>query len=957
MRRLSLSRPARRGCLLLAAVLVGLLSVVGGPRNVPAGTFFSPVPAAAADVTVTQTDLRVPGTPEADGTPVSLDATILETAGTEPRPAIVLNHGFGGTKADTFTIGRTLARKGYVVIAWTQRGFGRSGGKIHLDDPAYEGKDAVAMVDLAASRSEVAKDGTDPVVGFAGASYGGAISLVAAGLDPRIDAIVPGFTWHNLNEAFFPQYAVTSADQRGPADVVPVTDVGVFKQRWASLFFAGGNGTDRGDPGSADATCGRFAADVCAGYRRAATTGTGSADLRRLLDRAGAPSLLSKITAPTLLIQGESDTLFPLDQAEANARGLPASTTTAITWDAGGHDTGIDLDTSQLSEWFGRYLKHDGSPVDTAFRYAVPQTSLVGDVGGNNTPEVRRLPAYPGLHGAPFATRSVALTGDPQPVGSPPGGSPAALTNLPGTGGALRGLSTVGGYALGVLPDQSAVFTSTAVDGPLRLTGSGRVDLRVTSDTTSATLFVSLWDLGPDRTTSTSTATPAGAGAGTGTDGAAGRSAAPSSAVLPQLAVAPVAVRGLTPGTAQTIRVALPPVSHEVPVGHRVQLVVASTDQAYAVPRSAAVYQIGLVGGSVVLPLVDGVSTTSALDVPLALVIVVAALVLASVVALVISILRRRAVHARADLRDVPLVVDGLVKTYRSAGAGGGFKAVDGVSFRAEPGQVVGLLGPNGAGKTTTLRMLVGLIRPDAGEIFVQGEPVHAGADVLGSVGALIEGPGFLPHLTGIQNLRGYWDATGRPAMEAHLEETLAIAGLGSAVHRKVRGYSQGMRQRLGIAQAMLGLPALLLLDEPTNGLDPPQIKAMRRVLADYAAAGRTVVVSSHLLAEVQQTCSHVVVMNQGRVVLVGSTAELTASNDVTLIGLADPAQTERAAAVIARAGGRAELDEDGLRVHGGLPRPELVAALVDAGIRIDAVDGHRQLEEVFMSLVGESTP
>ena len=124
---------------------------------------------------------------------------------------------------------------------------------------------------------------------------------------------------------------------------------------------------------------------------------------------------------------------------------------------------------------------------------------------------------------------------------------------------------------------------------------------------------------------------------------------------------------------------------------------------------------------------------------------------------------------------------------------------------------------------------------------------------------------GFLPHLTGRQNLRAYWAATGRPLAEAHLEEALAIAGLGSGWTARSRGYSHGMRQRLGIAQAMLGLPSLLVLDEPTNGLDPPQIKAMRAVLADYAAAGRTVVISSHLLSEVEHTCSHVVVMDQGR--------------------------------------------------------------------------------------------
>ena len=129
------------------------------------------------------------------------------------------------------------------------------------------------------------------------------------------------------------------------------------------------------------------------------------------------------------------------------------------------------------------------------------------------------------------------------------------------------------------------------------------------------------------------------------------------------------------------------------------------------------------------------------------------------------------------------------------------------------------------------------------------------------------------------------------------------IAGLGSALDRQVRGYSHGMRQRLGIAQAMLGLPSLLVLDEPTNGLDPPQIKAMRDVLADYAAAGRTVVISTHLLGEVEQTCSHVVVMNRGKIVLTGAVSALTASDSVTLIGLAEGEDVAGGRAPSGRAG------------------------------------------------------
>ena len=336
------------------------------------------------------------------------------------------------------------------------------------------------------------------------------------------------------------------------------------------------------------------------------------------------------------------------------------------------------------------------------------------------------------------------------------------------------------------------------------------------------------------------------------------------------------------------------------------------------------------------------------LNVPLPLLIVVAALAGASLVAALVRWRRRREIQTVPELADVPLVVNEVVKTY-----GDGFRAVDGVSFRAEAGQVVGLLGPNGAGKTTVIRMLVGLIRPDSGSVYVNGQPVHAGADVLGSVGAFIEGPGFLPHLSGKANLTAYWNATGRPWDEAHLDEALEIAGLGAAIDRKVSGYSHGMRQRLGIAQAMLGLPPLLVLDEPTNGLDPPQIRTMRAVLADYTAAGRTVVVSSHLLSEVEHTCSHVVVMDKGKVVLTGAVEDLTASDTVTVIGLTDVADVGNAGRTLQARGLRAEPEGKLLRVTGDLPRQAIVAELVAAGYGVESVDGHRQLEEVFMSIVG----
>ena len=140
----------------------------------------------------------------------------------------------------------------------------------------------------------------------------------------------------------------------------------------------------------------------------------------------------------------------------------------------------------------------------------------------------------------------------------------------------------------------------------------------------------------------------------------------------------------------------------------------------------------------------------------------------------------------------------------------------------------------------------------------------------MANLGSFVEGSGFLPHLSGRENLELYWKSIGR-SDEPYFEEAIKITDLGSALDKKVRSYSQGMRQRLAIAQSMLGMPDLLVLDEPTNGLDPQQIKAMREVLKSYAKTGRTVIVSSHLLAEVEQTCSHVVLMHRGHLITYGT--------------------------------------------------------------------------------------
>jgi ABC-2 type transport system ATP-binding protein len=198
---------------------------------------------------------------------------------------------------------------------------------------------------------------------------------------------------------------------------------------------------------------------------------------------------------------------------------------------------------------------------------------------------------------------------------------------------------------------------------------------------------------------------------------------------------------------------------------------------------------------------------------------------------------------------------EGLAKSF------GSVHAVDGLSFSVEPGQVVGLLGPNGAGKTTTVRMLVGLIRPNKGSASLLGEKVKPGAKILERVGALVEKPAFVPYLSGLENLRVHWLAGGDTWPAPGLEEALVVANLGDAVHRRTRGYSQGMRQRLGIAQALLNQPDLLILDEPTNGLDPAETRRLRGAIRTIADRGTTILVSSHILAEVEQVWSQVLLV------------------------------------------------------------------------------------------------
>jgi ABC-2 type transport system ATP-binding protein len=885
--------------------------------------------AAPGAVRVEEDRVGVPGGPGSDG-PVELDTSLYLPA-TTPAPAVLVAHGFGGSKASVDADARALASSGFVVLTWSARGFGTSTGRISLNSPDHEVADARALVDRLATRPEVQQDGPgDPRVGVTGASYGGALALLLAGYDRRVDALAPVITWNDLGQALFPN-AATATPPAAPATpaYAPSGPDGVFKSGWAGLLFSAGRDPAPGQSAGGSAPCGRFTAEVCAGYTEAATTGRLSPATALLLRRSSPATVADRITAPTLLVQGEQDTLFGLDQADATARQIAAAGgRVKVEWFAGGHDGAAPDDSvrGDIAGWFAFHLAGTGDDPGSGFSYVVP--SGVRTSGDTPTSRTLAVPAYPGLPGtAPLLTTPLPLEGDPQQVVHPAGGQPAAITSLPGIGGALGAIAGRLSAAGADLPGQTAAFPTPPLEASLVVAGSPQVELSVSRvpgqpAPADAVLFARIMELSPD-----------------------GRRTLLGGAVAP-LRV-PVPADG-----AATVTVALPGVVAPVESGNRLAVSIATTDAGFTGPVEPAVWQVGVSGGLTV-PVVPGTSDTAS-TVPLGPIVGIAVVLAVAALGWVVARLRRRGAvlsetGSPGSDDDPPLVVRGLAKTYA-----GGFRAVKDVSFTVEKGVVLGLLGPNGAGKTTVLRMLMGLVRPTAGTISAFGEPIGAGAPVLARIGAFVEGPGFLPHLSGADNLRLYWAATGRPTADAHVEEALEIAELGAALDRRVGTYSQGMRQRLAIAQAMLGLPDLLVLDEPTNGLDPPQISTMREVLRRYAASGRTVVVSSHLLAEVEQTCTHVVVMHRGEVVADGTVEEIIAGGGAATFTVDAP---ERAASVLSDlAGVRAvEVVEGGVHAElNGTPRAEAVRALVAAGVQVTAAGPLRRLEDAFLQLVGE---
>ena len=300
------------------------------------------------------------------------------------------------------------------------------------------------------------------------------------------------------------------------------------------------------------------------------------------------------------------------------------------------------------------------------------------------------------------------------------------------------------------------------------------------------------------------------------------------------------------------------------------------------------------------------------------------------------------------------VVTRGLTKRFRS-----GQLAVDGLDLDVPQGSVFGFLGPNGSGKTTTIRMLLGLVAPTAGQVRLLGEPMPRGAAAaLPRVGALIEGPACYPFLSGAANLARFdaADRTADPATRtARVEAALDRVGLLAARRKRYRAYSLGMRQRLGLAAALLRPRELLVLDEPTNGLDPQGTREIRSLIRTVAQEGATVFLSSHLLAEVEQVCSHAAVLSQGRLVAVGSVDSLRAAAAGRLtVRTPDPS----VAVATLRRLGVADVSADGDHVTAaadGVPPEVACAALVADGVRVQALAVERpSLEEAFVALTGE---
>jgi ABC-2 type transport system ATP-binding protein len=301
-------------------------------------------------------------------------------------------------------------------------------------------------------------------------------------------------------------------------------------------------------------------------------------------------------------------------------------------------------------------------------------------------------------------------------------------------------------------------------------------------------------------------------------------------------------------------------------------------------------------------------------------------------------------------MSDASIEVTGVRKRF------GPTVALDGMTFSVRPGQVTGFVGPNGAGKSTTMRVILGLDKPDEGTALIGGRPYATLRDPLTQVGALLDAAALQPSRTGRNHL--LWLAHSQGLGARRVDEVIALAGLPTAARRKAGGYSLGMRQRLGIAAALLGDPPVLMLDEPFNGMDPEGIVWMRGFLAALAAAGRALLVSSHLMSELQEVADHLVIIGRGRVIADTSVADLIASVSADRVTVRTGARRD-AATVLAGAGATVLPGAGagaGLLSVSGLAAERIVVLLSQGNVPFSEVTAHRaSLEEAYLELTRDA--
>ncbi len=296
---------------------------------------------------------------------------------------------------------------------------------------------------------------------------------------------------------------------------------------------------------------------------------------------------------------------------------------------------------------------------------------------------------------------------------------------------------------------------------------------------------------------------------------------------------------------------------------------------------------------------------------------------------------------------EAAIEVAGLRKRFGAA------QALDGMTFTVLPGQVTGFVGPNGAGKSTTMRVILGLDAPDEGTALIGGQPYRALRHPLRRVGALLDAAALQPSRTARNHL--LWLAHSQGLDARRVDEVIGQAGLKAVAKRKAGGYSLGMRQRLGIAAALLGDPPVLMMDEPFNGMDPEGIIWMRGFLRALAAEGRGVLVSSHLMSELQDTADHLVVVGRGKVIADASVRDLIAAASGDRVQLRTAARGD-AITVLAHAGARVAMTGPDQLIVSGLPADRVVTALTDSRVPFAEVSAHRAtLEEAYMELTRDA--